>query len=98
MYFSIKLVLLLTWVVAILLPCRLEALDDIEIYLSGYGMGSQPSNKGVLFKGRGVSGETVNGDPGLVFKIGLFPHFAGGYLGIELESFGNNNSILTDNY
>ena len=79
--------------VAILLPCRLEALDNIEVYLSAYGMGSQPSNKGVSFKGRGVSGETVNGDPGLGFKIGFFPNFAGGYLGIELESFGNNNSI-----
>jgi opacity protein-like surface antigen len=93
LYFSIKFVLLLTWVLAISLPCRLEALDDIEIYLSGYGMGSQPSNKGVSFKGRGVSDEKINGDPGLGFKIGLFPHFAGGYLGIELESFGNNNSI-----
>ena len=88
-----KYVLLLTWIVVFSFPCRLEALDDIEIYLSGYGMGSQPSNKGVSFKGRGVSGETVNGDPGLGFKIGLFPHFAVGYLGIELESFGNNNSI-----
>ena len=93
MYFSIKFVLLLTWVVAISLPCRLEALDDLEIYLAGYGMGSQPSNKGISYKGRGVSGETVNGDPGLGFKIGLFPHFAGGYLGIELESFGQNNSL-----
>ncbi|MDH5564233.1 MAG: porin family protein [Nitrospirota bacterium] len=93
LYFSIKFVLLLTWVVAISLPCRLEALDDLEIYLAGYGMGSQPSNKGISYKGRGGSGETVNGDPGLGFKIGLFPHFAGGYLGIELESFGNNNSI-----
>jgi len=91
--FFIKFVLLLTWVMAISLPCRVEALDDIEVYLSGYGMGSQPLNKGVSFKGRGVSGETVNGDPGLGFKVGLFPHFASGYLGIELESFGNNNSI-----
>jgi opacity protein-like surface antigen len=91
--FSIKFVMLLTWVVAISLPCRLEALDDIEIYLAGYGMGSQPLNMGVSFKGRGVSGEKVNGDPGLGFKVGLFPHFAGGYLGLELESFGNNNSI-----
>ncbi|MDH4192567.1 MAG: outer membrane beta-barrel protein [Nitrospirota bacterium] len=93
MYFSIKFVLLITWVVAFSLPGRLEALDNIEIYLSAYGMASQPSNKGVSFKGRGVSGETVSGDPGLGFKIGLFPHFASGYLGIELESFGNNNSI-----
>lgn len=93
LYFSIKFVFLLIWVVAISLPCRLEALDDIEIYLSGYGMGSQPLNKGVSFKGRGVSGEKVNGDPGLGFKVGLFPHFASGYLGLELESFGNNNSI-----
>ncbi len=88
-----KYVLLFTWGVALLLPCRLEALDDIEIYLSGYGMASQPSNKGVSFKGRGLSDEKINGDPGLGFKIGLFPHFAHGYVGIELESFGNNNSI-----
>jgi opacity protein-like surface antigen len=93
LYFSIKFVVLLTWVVAISLPCRLEALDDIEIYLAGYGVGSQPFNKGVSFKGRVVSGEKVNGGPGLGFKVGLFPHFAGGYLGLELESFGNNNSM-----
>ena len=31
--------------------------------------------------------------PGLGFKIGFFPHFTNGYLGVELESFGNNNSI-----
>lgn len=84
---------LLTCVGSISLPCRLEALDDIEIYLSGYGMGSQPLNKGVSFKGRGVSDEKVNGYPGLGFKVGLFPHFASGYLGLELETFGNNNSI-----
>ncbi|MDT3776899.1 outer membrane beta-barrel protein [Nitrospira sp. MA-1] len=93
MYFSIKFVLLLSWVVAIFLPCRLEALDDIEIYLAGYGMGSQPLNKGVSFKSREVSGEKLNGDPGLGFKVGFFPHFASGFLGLELESFGNNNSI-----
>ena len=74
LYFSIKFWLLLILVFAFFFPCSLEALDDIEIYLSGYGMGSQPSNKGVSFKGRGVSGETVNGDPGLGYKIGLFPH------------------------
>lgn len=84
---------LLTCIGAISLPCRLEALDDIEIYLAGYGVGSQPLNKGVSYKGRVVSGEKVNGGPGLGFKVGLFPHIAGGYLGLELESFGNNNSI-----
>lgn len=93
MYFSIKFVVLLTCIGAISLPCRLEALDDIEIYLAGYGVGSQPLNKGVSYKGRVVSGEKVNGGPGLGFKVGLFPHIAGGYLGLELESFGNNNSI-----
>ena len=93
MYFSIKFVVLLACVGAISLPCRLEALDDIEIYLAGYGVGSQPLNKGVSYKGRVVSGEKVNGGPGLGFKVGLFPHIAGGYLGLELESFGNNNSI-----
>ena len=85
--------MLLTCIGAISLPCRLEALDDIEIYLAGYGVGSQPLNKGVSYKGRVVSGEKVNGGPGLGFKVGLFPHIAGGYLGLELESFGNNNSI-----
>ena len=84
---------LLTCIGAISLPCRLEALDDIEIYLAGYGVGSQPLNKGVSYKSRVVSGEKVNGGPGLGFKVGLFPHIAGGYLGLELESFGNNNSI-----
>lgn len=93
MYFFIKFALLFTLMGAFFFPCRLEALDNIDIYLSGYGMASQPFNKGVSFKGRGVSGETINGDPGLGFKIGLFPDFAGRYLGIELESFGNNNSI-----
>lgn len=93
MYFSIKFVVLLTWVVTFSLPCRVEALDDIEIYLAGYGVGSQPFNKGVSYKGRVVSGEKVNGGPGLGFKVGLFPHIAGGYLGLELESFGNANSI-----
>ena len=93
MSISIKFVLLLTWFVAILFPCRVEALDEIEIYLAGYGMASKPSNKGVSFKGRGISDETINGDPGLGFKVGLFPNFWHGYVGIELESFGNNNSM-----
>ena len=93
MYFFFYFVVLLTCIGAISLPCRLEALDDIEIYLAGYGVGSQPLNKGVSYKGRVVSGEKVNGGPGLGFKVGLFPHIAGGYLGLELESFGNNNSI-----
>jgi opacity protein-like surface antigen len=93
MYFSIKFVLLLTWIVAILLPCRLEALDEIEIYLAGYGMASKPLNNGITLKGRGISNETINGDPGLGLKVGLFPHFGQGYVGIELESFGNNNSM-----
>ncbi|GJL59031.1 MAG: hypothetical protein NPIRA03_18880 [Nitrospirales bacterium] len=93
LYVFIKFVMLLTWVVATSLPCRLEALDDIEFYLAGYGMGSQPLNKGVSFKGRVVSGEKVSGGPGLGFKVGLFPHFTSGYFGLELESFGNNNSI-----
>jgi opacity protein-like surface antigen len=91
--FFIKFALFLILMGAILLPCRVEALDNIDIYLSGYGMASQPLNKGVSLKGRGVSGETINGDPGLGFKIGLFPNFSGRYLGIELESFGNNNTI-----
>lgn len=93
LYFSIKFLLLLFWVFTISFPCRLEALDDIEIYLSGYGMASQPLNKGVSFQGRSVSDEKINGDPGLGFKVGLFPDFSGGYVGLELESFGNNNSI-----
>ncbi|MDR4461653.1 MAG: porin family protein [Nitrospirales bacterium] len=93
MYFFIKFASLFILMGAIFFPCRLMALDDIEIYLSGYGMGSEPLHKGISFKGKDVSGEKVNGDPGLGFKAGFFPHFACGYLGLELESFGNNNSI-----
>lgn len=85
--------LLFTWVVVISLPCRLEALDNIEIYLAGYGMATQPSSQGLSFKGNGVSDETIHGDPGLGFKIGLFPSFFHGYLGVELESFGQHNSL-----
>jgi opacity protein-like surface antigen len=90
---SIKFVLLLTWVVVISLPCRLEALDNIEIYLAGYGMATQPSNQGLYFKGKGVSDERIQGDPGLGVKIGLFPSFFHGYVGMELESFGQYNSL-----
>ncbi len=93
MYFSIKFVLFFTSVVALSLPCRLEALDNIEIYLAGYGMATQPSNQGISLKGRGVSDEKIHGDPGLGLKIGLFPSFFHGYLGVELESFGQNNSL-----
>ncbi|MBA3967039.1 MAG: outer membrane beta-barrel protein [Nitrospirales bacterium] len=93
MYFSIKFVLLLTWIVAISLPCRLEALDDIEIYLAGYGMATQPLNQGLSFKGNGTKDEKIHGDPGLGLKIGLFPSLFSGYLGLELESFGQNNSL-----
>ena len=93
LYLSIKFVLLLTWVVVISLPCRLEALDNIEIYLAGYGMATQPSNQGLSFNGKGVSDERIQGDPGLGVKIGLFPSFFHGYVGMELESFGQNNSL-----
>lgn len=78
---------------AISLPCRLEALDNIEVYLAGYGMATRPSSQGLILKGNGVSNETIHGDPGLGFKIGLFPSFFHGYVGMELESFGNNNSV-----
>jgi opacity protein-like surface antigen len=86
-------VLFFTWVVAISLPGRLEALDNIEMYMAGYGMATQPTSQGLSFKGNGVSDETIHGDPGLGFKIGLFPSFFYGYVGLELESFGNNNSV-----
>lgn len=77
----------------VVFPSQLEALDKIEMYLAGYGMATQPANKGIIFRGSGVSDDRVNGHPGLGLKIGLFPSFFGGYLGAELETFGQNNSI-----
>ncbi len=91
--FAMKLVLVIICGVVCSLPCRLEALDDLELYLSGYGVASQPSNKGVSFQARGITKETINGGPGLGLKIGFFPHVIHGYGGIELEWFGNKNSI-----
>ena len=58
-----KLLLFLILVGAISLPCRLGALDDIEIYLAGYGMASEPYNKGITFKGKEVSGENSEWRP-----------------------------------
>lgn len=74
-------------------PNNLEALDKTEIYLAGYGMVTQPSSKGISFKDSDILGEKINGEPGLGLKIGLFPSFLCGYLGMELESFGQNNSM-----
>ncbi|MCA9470324.1 MAG: hypothetical protein KC643_33425 [Nitrospira sp.] len=68
-------------------------MDNIEIYLAGYGMFSQPSNHGVSFNEAGITDDRINGDAGLGFKIGLFPTFLNGYLGMELESFGHDNSL-----
>ena len=90
---SVRFVLLFSWMVAILLPCRLEALENIEIYLAGYGMATQPSNGGLILNGQRILDEKIRGDVGLGFKIGLFPSFLHGYLGIELEPFGHHNSL-----
>lgn len=75
------------------LPSRADALDNIEIYLAGYGMATDPLNQGLFLKGKGVPDERIHGDPGLGIKVGLFPSFFNGYLGMELETFGNNNSL-----
>ena len=91
--FNMKIVSVLVCLMLVSAPSQGEALDNIEIYLAGYGMATQPSNQGLSFKGRGVSDEKVHGDPGLGVKIGLFPSFFHGYLGMELESFGQNNSL-----
>ena len=74
-------------------PNQLEALDEIEMYLVGYGMAARPSSRGLTLNGSNVSGESVKGHPGLGLKIGLFPSFFQGYLGAELETFGHNNSL-----
>lgn len=42
---------------------------------------------------KGASDERIHGDPGFGVKIGLFPSFFHGYFGVELESFGQNNSL-----
>lgn len=88
-----KMVVSLICLVLIAAPSDGEALDNIEIYLAGYGMAVRPSNQGLSFNGENVSDAMIHGDIGLGFKIGLFPDFFHGYLGMELESFGHNNSL-----
>lgn len=88
-----KIVEVLIGLMFLSVPLNGYALENIEIYLAGYGMATQPSNQGLSFKGSGVADERIHGDPGLGVKIGLFPSFFHGYVGVELESFGNNNSL-----
>lgn len=91
--FHMKISLVLFCMMLVSAPSQGEALEDIEIYLAPYGMATQPSNRGLSLKGRGVSDERIHSDPGLGVKIGLFPSFFHGYLGMELESFGHHNSL-----
>ena len=42
-------------------PSQGEALDNIEIYLAGYGMATQPLNQGLSFKRKDVSDERFMG-------------------------------------
>ena len=74
-------------------PKQLKAFDEIEMYLAGYGMATQPTSRGISLGGVSPSDEKINGGPGLGLKIGLFPSFFHGYLGAELETFGQNNSL-----
>ncbi len=88
-----RIVLVLICLMLLSAPSNGNGLESIEIYLAGYGMSTQPLNQGLSFKGNNVSNEKIHGDPGLGVKIGLFPSFFNGYLGVELESFGQNNSL-----
>ena len=87
------LILVIIILISICMPSQLEAIDKIEIYLAGYGMATQPSNHGLSLNEREASNERIEGKSGFGLKIGLFPSFFHGYLGMELESFGNNNSL-----
>ncbi|WP_447963747.1 outer membrane protein [Nitrospira sp. Ecomares 2.1] len=88
-----KIGVVLIWLLLLSVPSNGFGLENIEIYLAGYGMATQPLNQGLLFKGSGGKDEKIHGDPGLGVKIGLFPSLFHGYLGVELESFGQNNSL-----
>ncbi len=88
-----KIVAVLICLMLLSAPSKGYALENIEIYLAGYGMATQPLNQGLSFKGNGVTDERIHGHPGLGVKVGLFPSSFKGYLGVELESFGQNNSL-----
>ncbi|HNP97309.1 MAG TPA: hypothetical protein PKJ63_16825, partial [Cyclobacteriaceae bacterium] len=88
-----KIGVVLIWLLLLSVPSNGFGLENIEIYLAGYGMATQPLNQGLSFKGTGGKNEKIHGDPGLGVKIGLFPSLLHGYLGVELESFGQNNSL-----
>ncbi|MGP0592886.1 hypothetical protein ACTRXD_10180 [Nitrospira sp. T9] len=88
-----KIVAVLICLTLLSAPSKGYALENIEIYLAGYGMATQPLNQGLSFKGNGVTDERIHGHPGLGVKVGLFPSSFKGYLGVELESFGQNNSL-----
>lgn len=88
-----KIVVVLMGLMLLSVSSNGYALENIEIYLAGYGMSTQPLNQGLSFKGSGVTDERIHGDTGLGVKVGLFPSFFNGYLGVELESFGQNNSL-----
>lgn len=75
------------------LPSQVFALDQLEIYLAGYGMVTKPFNQGILLSDKNVSDVKIDGSAGLGIKIGLFPAKFNGYLGMELESFGQDNSL-----
>lgn len=93
MMWTYQIIFYLFFFILEFLPARVLALDQIEIYLAGYGMVPKPLNQGILLTGKNVSDAKIDGSTGLGIKIGLFPAKFNGYLGMELESFGQNNSL-----
>jgi opacity protein-like surface antigen len=91
--FGIKFVLILICLILLSAPSNGYGLENIEIYLAGYGMATQPLNQGLSFKENHITHERIHGDPGVGVKVGLFPSLFNGYFGIELESFGQNNYL-----
>lgn len=88
-----KIVSVLICLMLLSAPSKGDALENIELYIAGYGMATQPLSQGLSFRGKNISDERIHGDPGFGVKIGIFPSFFHGYLGLELESFGQNNSL-----
>jgi opacity protein-like surface antigen len=78
-----------------LLPCTVHAETEerTDVYLSLYALGSWPYNRDAFFQTGPAPNTTVGNGAGAGLKVAVFPTIGKGFLGLELESFGNSSNI-----
>ncbi|MBA5867932.1 MAG: outer membrane beta-barrel protein [Nitrospira sp. CR1.3] len=70
-----------------------ESEERTDVYLSLYAIGSWPYNRDAFFQTGPAPNTSVGNGAGAGLKVAVFPAIGKGFLGIELESFGNSSNI-----